>query len=93
MPDTLASVCNNIGFRSQDGSTNIVCQGFVYDHQQNVVFFKGQANGQLLDTTRTCSNPTTFAWLRKTGEQQASAFSWLTDHQINIHRPFKCCMV
>ncbi len=59
---TLANVCNTVQF----GST--VCQGFVYDRHQNVAFFKGQANGQLVDTSRLCTSPNTTAWLRNTGK-------------------------
>lgn len=81
MPDTLASVCDDLGFKSADGTNNIVCQGFVYDHQQTVAFFKGQTNGQLLDTKRLCSNPTTYAWLRTKGQQSSACncYTMMTD--------------
>ena len=61
LPDTLANVCNTVQF---DGN---VCQGFVYDSSQQVVFFKGQLNSQPVDISNMCSNPNTTTWLRKTG--------------------------
>ncbi|DBB17410.1 TPA: hypothetical protein ACH3X3_014441 [Trebouxia sp. C0006] len=54
---TLANVCNTVQFG------NIMCQGFVYDRHQNVAFFKGQATGQLVDTSRLCTSSNTTAWL------------------------------
>ena len=89
LPDTLAAVCNDIGFVGSDGTSTIVCQGFVYDRQQNVAFFKGQINGQLLDTKRLCSAPTTYAWLRNTGkscvQSNADINRTHTNNNISIH--------
>ncbi len=60
---TLANVCNTINY-----DNNIVCQGFVYDNQQKVAFFKGGTNGQPVTTGSVlCSSPTGTAWLRDTG--------------------------
>lgn len=53
----------------------MVCQGFVYDHQQNVAFFKGQTNGSVLDSKGLCSNPTAYAWLRNTGQWTSAVYS------------------
>ncbi|DBA75054.1 TPA: hypothetical protein ACH3X1_010389 [Trebouxia sp. C0004] len=59
---TLANVCDTINY-----DNNIVCQGFVYDHQQKVAFFKGGINGQPVNTSSVlCSSPTSTAWLRDT---------------------------
>ena len=59
---TLANVCNTVQFG------NIMCQGFVYDRHQNVAFFKGQATGQLVDTSRLCTSSNTTAWLSNIGK-------------------------
>ncbi|KAA6418535.1 MAG: hypothetical protein FRX49_11481 [Trebouxia sp. A1-2] len=59
---TLANVCNTIQY-----GTNTVCQGFVYDNQQEVAFFKGGDNGSAVNTSSVlCSSPTSTAWLRDT---------------------------
>ncbi len=42
--------------------------GVVYDRHQNVAFFKGQATGQLVDTSRLCTSSNTTAWLSNIGK-------------------------
>ncbi len=62
---TLANVCNTIQY-----GTNIVCQGFVYENEQKVAFFKGGGNGSAVNTSSVlCSSPTGTAWLRDTGRR------------------------
>lgn len=62
---SLANVCNTIQY-----GTNTVCQGFVYDNEQKVAFFKGGTNGQPVNTSSVlCSSPTGTAWLRDTGRR------------------------
>ena len=67
MPDTLASVCNNIAFANPPASSSGFCQGFVYDDAKNIAFFKPQPASGLLDTSNLCSSPTCYTWLRKQG--------------------------
>ena len=68
MPDTLASVCNNIRFANAPANSSEHCQGFVYDAEHNMAFFKVQPSQMWLDTKDLCSSPTTYTWLRTQGQ-------------------------
>ena len=75
MPDTLASVCNNITFANPPASSSGFCQGFVYDAAKNIAFFEPQPASRLLDTSNLCSSPKAYTWLRTQG--QLHFFSYL----------------
>lgn len=68
MPHVLASVCNNIKFADAPINSSEHCQGFVYDAEQNIAFFKPQPASRLLDSSDLCSSPTTYTWLRTQGQ-------------------------
>ena len=68
MPHVLASVCNNIRFADAPTNSSEHCQGYVYDAEQNIAFFKPQPASRLLDSSDLCSSPTTYTWLRTQGQ-------------------------
>ena len=70
MPETLASVWNNITFASMPANTTQFCQGFVYDVQKHVAAFVAgpSSASELLDPTDLCRHPTSYTWLRTQGQ-------------------------
>ena len=73
MPNTLASICDNVTFANPPASSSEFCQGFVYDAAKNIAFFKPQPASGLLDTSDLCSSPIAYTWLRTT-----RSATWLT---------------
>lgn len=63
VPEIMTSICNVIKFTA-DTNISPECQGFVYDSEQKIAFFKPQPQTRLLDSSNLCSNPTTYTWLR-----------------------------
>lgn len=61
LPETLASICNNITFTDSSQP----CQGFVYDYEQEIAFFKPCPRSGPLGASDMCINPTAYTWLNQ----------------------------
>jgi len=65
--DSLAQICNEILLDS-----DIVCQAFTWDNEQELGFFKGQKVNTTIDVstsaTRLCNSPHVTTWILNAGE-------------------------
>lgn len=83
-PDKPTSICNDIKF-VPNGNSSDDCQGFVYDTQQKIAFFKPQPVSGLLGTGDLCANPTTYTWLLTVNRGQLCCINCYIELHVYSH--------